>query len=99
MQPRYKQTPPGFASGSISVTLMPRSAARNAAAYPPGPPPTTAILRCEVSDIQNVSFSTGFALYGFEGNSLTILKFLGTHLRPSILAPKVGTAARTLQRS
>ena len=28
MQPRYRQTPPGFASGSISVTFIPRSAAR-----------------------------------------------------------------------
>src|SRR5712691_2125871 len=41
MQPRYTQTPPGFASGSTSATLSPRSAPRNAAAYPPGPPPTT----------------------------------------------------------
>ena len=48
MQPRYRQTPPGFASGSISVTFMPRSAARNAAAYPPGPPPITATRRFEV---------------------------------------------------
>src|ERR1700730_4443357 len=28
----------------MSVTVMPRSAARNAAAYPPGPPPTTAMF-------------------------------------------------------
>ena len=48
MQPRYRQTPPGFTSGSISVTFMPRSAARNAAAYPPGPPPITATRRFEV---------------------------------------------------
>ncbi len=47
MQPRYRQTPPGFTSGSINVTFMPRSAARNAAAYPPGPPPITATRRFE----------------------------------------------------
>src|SRR6476659_6066496 len=41
MQPRYTQTPPGLTSGSTSATLRPRSAARNAAAYPPGPAPTT----------------------------------------------------------
>src|SRR5882757_2637504 len=34
----------------MSVTVMPRSAARNAAAYPPGPPPTTAMFM--VSDIK-----------------------------------------------
>src|SRR5690349_18424312 len=49
MQPRYRQTPPGFASGSMSVTCMPRSAARNAAAYPPGPAPMTARLILEFS--------------------------------------------------
>src|SRR4029077_5712379 len=48
MQPRYRQTPPGFTSGSIIVTFMPKSAARNAAAYPPGPPPITATRRFEV---------------------------------------------------
>ena len=42
MHPRYKQTPPGLAASSINVTFSPRSAARNAAAYPPGPPPITA---------------------------------------------------------
>src|SRR5262245_1000344 len=42
IQPRYTHTPPGFTSGSMSAVLRPRSAARNAAAYPPGPPPTTA---------------------------------------------------------
>src|SRR5258707_9836964 len=41
MQPRYTQTPPGFSSGSTSAVLRPRSAARNAAAYPPGPAPMT----------------------------------------------------------
>src|ERR1035438_1494285 len=52
MQPRYRHTPPGFNSGSMSVTVMPRSAARNAAAYPPGPPPTTAMCRFVVSDMR-----------------------------------------------
>src|SRR5258708_7865707 len=51
MQPRYRQTPPGFTSGSISVTFMPRSAARKAAAYPPGPPPITATRKFDVFDI------------------------------------------------
>src|SRR6266699_2020012 len=32
MHPRYRQTPPGFNSGSISVTFNPKSAARKAAA-------------------------------------------------------------------
>ena len=41
MQPRYKHTPPGYVSGSIKDTFIPRSAARNAAAYPPGPAPIT----------------------------------------------------------
>jgi hypothetical protein len=30
---------------------MPRSAARNAAAYPPGPAPTTAMFRVVISDM------------------------------------------------
>src|SRR3982074_2631807 len=33
------------------VTFMPRSAARNAAAYPPGPPPITATRKFGVFDI------------------------------------------------
>src|SRR6266850_5786773 len=53
MQPRYRQTPPGLVSGSTRVTVMPRSAARKAAAYPPGPPPTTAIFKLELSDIRS----------------------------------------------
>ena len=32
MQPRYRQTPPGFGASSIRVTDSPRSAARKAAA-------------------------------------------------------------------
>src|SRR6202043_2367253 len=35
-----------------SVTVMPRSAARNAAAYPPGPAPITAIFKFDVSDMK-----------------------------------------------
>src|SRR5882762_10498564 len=58
MQPRYRQTPPGFTSGSISVTFMPRSAARNAAAYPPGPPPMTATRRFGVFAIRFLSLLT-----------------------------------------
>src|SRR2546430_11600643 len=41
MHPRYTHTPPGFGSVSTRTTWRPRSAARNAPAYPPGPPPTT----------------------------------------------------------
>src|ERR1700719_3002109 len=55
MQPRYRQTPPGFTSGSINVTFMPRSAARNAAAYPPGPPPMIATRRFELFAIAFLS--------------------------------------------
>src|ERR1700757_4247935 len=43
----------------MSVTLMPRSAARNAAAYPPGPPPITAILTFVVSDMKRLSTTKG----------------------------------------
>src|SRR5579864_8020849 len=53
MHPRYRHTPPGFCSRSISVTFIPRSAARNAAAYPPGPPPITAMFKLELSFIEN----------------------------------------------
>src|SRR5882672_6065777 len=35
----------------MRVTFMPRSAARNAAAYPPGPPPITATRKFGVFDI------------------------------------------------
>src|SRR5919198_2580999 len=41
MHPRYTHTPPGFGSVSARTTCRPRSAARKAPAYPPGPPPTT----------------------------------------------------------
>ncbi len=41
MQPRSRQTPPRRGSRSTRATCIPRSAAKNAAAYPPGPPPTT----------------------------------------------------------
>src|SRR5437764_7278078 len=41
MQPTCKQAPPGFSAASMSVTFIPLSAARNAAAYPPGPAPKT----------------------------------------------------------
>ena len=41
IQPLFKQTPPSSLSLSIRVTFFPKSAARNAAAYPPGPAPTT----------------------------------------------------------
>src|SRR6516164_2315993 len=51
MQPRYRQTPPGFNSGSIRKTCRPKSAARNAAAYPPGPPPITASCVSFVSSL------------------------------------------------
>src|SRR6478736_7696491 len=54
MHPRYTHTPPGLASGSTSAVLSPRSAARNAAAYPPGPPPITttctSIMECRHED-------------------------------------------------
>ncbi len=42
MQPVCKQTPPGLARASTRATCIPLSAARNAAAYPPGPAPMTA---------------------------------------------------------
>ncbi len=40
MQPRCRQVPPTL-SFSISATRLPSSAARNAQAYPPLPPPST----------------------------------------------------------
>src|SRR6201982_3265425 len=41
MQPTFRQTPPSAAPASTSTTFLPRSAARNAAVYPPGPAPST----------------------------------------------------------
>src|SRR2546430_17091894 len=41
MQPTFRQTPPRAAPLSTSTTFLPRSAARNAAVYPPGPAPRT----------------------------------------------------------
>src|SRR5690606_16525228 len=46
MQPRRRQVPPSRGSASTSVTSAPRSAAKNAAAYPPGPPPSTTSCEC-----------------------------------------------------
>ena len=40
MQPRCRQVPPTL-SFSIRATRLPSSAARNAQAYPPLPPPST----------------------------------------------------------
>ena len=46
IQPRFKHTPPKEVSLYINTTFFPKSAARNAAAYPPGPAPitTTSVL-------------------------------------------------------
>src|SRR5690606_2402935 len=41
MQPTLRQTPPSCGQRSISAVFIPRSAARNAAVYPPGPEPST----------------------------------------------------------
>src|SRR5580698_8192540 len=41
MQPSFNHTPPRTGQRSINVTLRPRSAARNAAVYPPTPAPST----------------------------------------------------------
>jgi hypothetical protein len=41
MQPTFRHTPPSVGPRSTSATLSPRSAARNAAVYPPGPAPST----------------------------------------------------------
>jgi hypothetical protein len=41
IHPLFKHTPPSDSSLSINTTLWPKSAARNAAAYPPGPAPIT----------------------------------------------------------
>ena len=46
IHPRFKQTPPKVGSLSIRMTCFPRSAARKAAAYPPGPAPITTISAC-----------------------------------------------------
>jgi hypothetical protein len=46
IHPLFKQTPPRCCSLSINVTFCPRSAARSAAAYPPGPAPTTTTSLC-----------------------------------------------------
>src|SRR5262245_64989117 len=41
MHPTLRQTPPSVAYRSIRTVRRPRSAARKAAAYPPGPEPST----------------------------------------------------------
>ena len=41
MQPTLRQTPPSVLCRSTSTTFCPRSAARKAAVYPPGPDPST----------------------------------------------------------
>src|ERR1700722_2132383 len=41
MQPSFKHTPPSTGQRSIKVTFSPKSAARNAAVYPPTPAPST----------------------------------------------------------
>src|SRR5688572_16580508 len=41
MHPTFKQTPPRLGHRSIKAVFIPRSAARNAAVYPPGPEPRT----------------------------------------------------------
>src|SRR6202795_4788863 len=41
MQPTFRHTPPSIGQRSINVTLRPKSAARNAAVYPPTPAPST----------------------------------------------------------
>src|SRR5262245_13285459 len=43
MQPTLRQTPPSVGYRSTSTVLMPRSAERNAAEYPPGPAPSTSM--------------------------------------------------------
>ncbi len=51
MHPRNRQVPPSFPSASTRTTSIPSSAARNAAAYPPGPPPITTSCVCiRISD-------------------------------------------------
>src|SRR5580698_4116636 len=41
MHPTFKHTPPSTGQRSIKVTCIPKSAARNAAVYPPTPDPST----------------------------------------------------------
>ena len=41
IHPSFRHTPPKLLFLSINVTLNPKSAARNAAVYPPGPAPIT----------------------------------------------------------
>src|SRR4030095_648764 len=43
MQPTLRQTPPSVAYRSTRTVFIPRSAARHAAEYPPGPDPSTSI--------------------------------------------------------
>ena len=46
MQPTLRQTPPSGPRLSTMTTCLPRSAARNAAVYPPGPAPSTRTSAC-----------------------------------------------------
>ena len=51
MQPMLRQTPPSLSPRSTRTTLLPRSAARNAALYPPGPAPSTSTSRMNVAPL------------------------------------------------
>ena len=58
IHPTFKHTPPSTGQRSIKVTFMPRSAARNAAVYPPTPAPSTT----------KSAAPSGAALTGFEAD-------------------------------
>ena len=46
MHPTFRHTPPSGPRESTITTFLPRSAARNAAVYPPGPAPSTSTSAC-----------------------------------------------------
>lgn len=46
MQPRLRQVPPNVLSRSMSATVLPSCAARNAVEYPPGPAPMMTMSKC-----------------------------------------------------
>src|SRR5690606_9771925 len=76
MQPTFRQTPPNVAYRSTSTTDRPRSAARNAAEYPPGPAPSTRTSHWTSAEPEklaaagaeaglSVGFSVGLSAAGF----------------------------------
>src|SRR5215467_2950530 len=68
MQPTLRHTPPRVGQRSTSTTFLPRSAARKAAVYPPGPAPSTRMSACRSALlVAALAAGAGGALLGDAG--------------------------------